>query len=100
MYIAASDGVEAVAKVVPKDPSTQRELLLAEDLSGVPNVVPIIGIGEIDDGWVILMPRAEQSLGSFLRALNRPHKQSEALPILLDIAQALVSLSKQGRCPP
>jgi hypothetical protein len=95
VYIAASDGEEAVAKVVPKDPSTQRELLVAEDLSGVPNVVPIIGIGEIDDGWVILMPRAEQSLGSFLRALNRPQKQSEALPILLDIAQALVSLSNK-----
>ncbi len=95
VYIAASNSEEAVAKVVPKDPSTQRELLLAEDLSGVPNVVPIIGIGEINDGWVILMPRAEQSLGDFLRTLNRPLQQSEALPMLLDIAQALVSLSNK-----
>jgi serine/threonine protein kinase len=93
VYAATLDGEEAVAKLVPKDPGAQRELLLAGDLSGVPNVVPVIGVGETDDSWAIVMPRAEQSLRNFLEALGRPLEQSEAVPVLLDVTQALVSLS-------
>ena len=95
VYIATADGQEAVVKLVPKDPGAQRELLLAGDLSGVPNVVPVIGVGEIEDSWAVVMPRAEQSLRDFLKAMGRPLEQSEALPILLDVAQALVSLSSK-----
>lgn len=93
VYVATSHGAEAVAKLVPKDPGAQRELLLAGDLTGVPNVMPVIGLGETDTSWVIVMPRAEQSLRDFLRGLGRALDPSEAVPILLDIAQALVGLS-------
>lgn len=93
VYLATSEGEEAVVKLVPKDPGAQRELLLAGDLSGVPNVMPVIGVGETDDSWAIVMPRGDQSLRSFLEALGRPLDQFEAVPILLDVAQALVGLS-------
>lgn len=65
VYVAASGDDEAVVKLVPKDPGAQRELLLANDLSGVPNV-------------------------------GGPLEQDLVLPILLDVAQALVSLEKNG----
>lgn len=42
------------------------------------------------------MTRAEQSLRDFLEALGRPLEQGEAVPILLDIAHALVGLSTKG----
>lgn len=93
VYAASSGGEEAVIKLVPKDPGAQRELLLADDLSGVPNVVPVIDSGESGDNWAILMPRAEQSLRDYLLAIGRPLKETEVLCILLDITKALVSLT-------
>jgi serine/threonine-protein kinase len=41
VYAVTSDGEEAVAKLVPKDPRADRELLFI-DLGDVRNVVPII----------------------------------------------------------
>ena len=76
VYVATANGQEAVVKLVPKDPGAQRELLLVGDLSGVPNVVPVIGVGEIEDSLAIVMPRAEQSLRDFLDAIRRPLEQS------------------------
>jgi hypothetical protein len=41
VYAAKSDDCEAVAKLVPKDPGAERELLFV-DLMDAPNVVPVI----------------------------------------------------------
>jgi serine/threonine-protein kinase len=96
VYLATSEGDEAVVKLVPKDPGAQRELLLAEDLSGVPNVVPVIGTGEMGTNWVILMPRADQNLREFLLTTGGALNAAMAVPILLDVAQALVGLADKG----
>jgi eukaryotic-like serine/threonine-protein kinase len=61
----------AVAKLVPKVPGAERELLFA-DLQNVRNVVPIIDQGETEDTWVLVMPRAEKSLRKFLREVGGP----------------------------
>jgi serine/threonine protein kinase len=85
------------SKLAPKDSGAQRELLLAGNLSGVPNVVPVLGVGDAGDSWAILMARAAQSLRDLLGSVGGwPLDQDLALPILLDVAHALVSLEKNG----
>src|SRR6266511_3122073 len=61
VYGVMSDGDEAVAKLVPKDPGADRELLFV-DLNAIRNVVPVIDSGETAREWVLVMPRAERSL--------------------------------------
>lgn len=58
-------GQAAVAKLVPKEPGAERELLFA-NLDDVRNVVPIIDSGETDSDWVLIMPRADRSLREHL----------------------------------
>ncbi|HWI01773.1 MAG TPA: protein kinase, partial [Propionibacteriaceae bacterium] len=96
VYAATSDGEEGAVKRVPKERGAQRELLVVEGLGDVPNVVPVHGIGDAGDSWAIVMPHAEQSLCTFLRTAGGPLESPLALPILLDIAQALVSLKSKG----
>lgn len=85
----ATDGTAGVVKLIPKAPGADRELLF-EELSGVPNIVPIIDTGETDDEWVIAMPRAERSLRTELASGRMTPEQ--AVPILIDVARALVAL--------
>lgn len=87
----ADDGDVGVVKLVPKEPGAERELLF-EELSGVPNVVPIIDTGETADAWVLAMPRAERSLRGEINDHGGKLTVDEALPILIDIATALVAL--------
>lgn len=61
------DGSVGVVKLVPKEPGAAREMLF-EELAGVPNVVPIVDVGETDDAWALAMPRAETSLRAHLGA--------------------------------
>jgi serine/threonine protein kinase len=82
---------EAAAKFVPKAPGAQRELLFV-DLAGARNVVPIVDQGEHDDYWVIVMPRAEASLRDHIDANADVMTPDEAVPILIDIADALTDL--------
>lgn len=96
VYAASSNGDSAVVKLVPKAPGAQRELLLADNLSGVPNVVPVYGVADAGDSWAIVMPRAEQSLRDFLISTGSALDSKLALPILLDIATALVHLKWNG----
>lgn len=87
------DGRLAAAKLIPKEPGADRELLF-EDLTGVRCVVPIIDSGEWDDYWVVVMPRAAKSLRAHLtERTSLPHVETVA--ILTDIAMALTDL--QGR---
>ena len=94
VYAATStDGLarEYVVKLVPKLRGAQRELLFI-DLSGVRNVVPIIESGETDDSWALVMPRAGKSLRQHIPETGRAFDLETALPILPDIATALVDL--------
>lgn len=59
------DGLKAAVKLVPKAPGADRELLFV-DLKGVRGIVPVIDSGEHGDRWVLVMPRADQSLRQHL----------------------------------
>ena len=72
-----------------------RELLFVE-LDGVSNVVPIIDRGEWDVFWVLVMPRAEKSLRTHLVQIQDRLSALDALPILVQIAQALVAIEGRG----
>ena len=96
VYSAQSEDVEsAVVKLVPKHPGAMRELLFVE-LDGVSNVVPIIDRGEWDVFWVLVMPRAEKSLRTHLVQIQDRLSALDALPILVQIAQALVAIEGRG----
>lgn len=79
-----------VAKLVPKAEGGKRELLLGDDLAGVPNVVPVIDTGETPKFWVLVMPRAEMSLEDRLK--RTPPDLAETVAILNDILTALEAL--------
>src|SRR2546426_10526300 len=87
----ADDGSAAVVKLVPKASGADRELLF-EDLSGLPNIVPIIESGEWKSFYVLVMPRADMSLRQHLRDAGGKLPSDEAITVLIDIAEALASL--------
>ena len=92
VYLAQDECDElAVVKLIPKEPGAQRELLF-EDLSGVPNIVPIIDSGEWGDYWVLVMPRADASLREHLNAQGGRLTVDDAVSVLTDIAEALVAI--------
>lgn len=90
VYRATGEGRDVVIKFVPKMPGAQRELLLA-NLAGVRNVIPVLDSGEHGDSWVLVMPRAEQSLRDRLDQ-GSPLQLSEAVTVLGDVCDALVDL--------
>ncbi len=93
VYRAISDLAGTYAlKLVEKAPGADRELLFGEDLSQSVNVIPIIDKGEWGNYLVLVMPEAEQSLRSVLNQ-NGPFDPLDALVVLIDIAEALVSLA-------
>lgn len=93
--VTAKDGTRAVAKLIPKDPGAERELLFGETdaVRDARNVVPIWDTGEHGDDLVLVMPKADRSLRQHLKAASGPLEFSEAVEILRDIATALVDLS-------
>jgi len=91
----AEDGETAVIKLVPKAPGAQRELLFV-DLGDAKNVVPIIDSGETSTDWALVMPRADKSLREHITSTGRALSVDEAMPILLDIVDALVDLERNG----
>lgn len=94
VHHASSDWMsDAVLKLIPKTRGADRELLF-EDLSGVPNVVPVLDRGEWEDHWVLAMPRADKSLREHLS--EEPHIEVDAaVEILRDVAEALVALENR-----
>ncbi|WP_254902512.1 protein kinase domain-containing protein [Mycobacterium simiae] len=94
LYIVAGDaGEEAVAKLVPKDPGAERELLMGDSLAAAKyrNIVPVLDQGEHEHDWVIVMPRAEQSLAAYLRDRG-PLSMDDLVPVLRDVATALAEI--------
>lgn len=83
---------EAIAKLVPKAPGAEREMLFADDLRGVRNVVPVIDSGETTDNWVLIMPRADKSLLAHLKQVAGPLPLPDAVAILADLAVTLSDL--------
>lgn len=95
VYVAQSVDVDqAVIKLIPKAPGASRELLF-EELSGVPNIVPVLDRGEWEDFWVLVMPRAEKSLREYMVERGQRLSVDDAISVLIDIAEALVSI--EGR---
>jgi serine/threonine-protein kinase len=92
VFIASCAEVDSptVAKMIPKAPGAERELLF-EDLEGARNVVPIIDSGETDDNYILVMPRADESLRAHL-AERHQLPEADAVAILRDISAALEDL--------
>jgi serine/threonine protein kinase len=92
VYVVEADGEEAVAKLVPKAPGADRELLFV-DLQDARNIVTVIDSGETMDEWVLVMPRAERSLRELLDS-QADHRidSEEAVRIMMDLAAALTDL--------
>jgi serine/threonine protein kinase len=87
----AEDGSQVVVKLIPKAPGASRELLF-EPLSGLPNIIPILDSGEWQDFYVLVMPLAEKSFRQHLDEAGGKLAIGDAVPILLDVAEALASL--------
>src|SRR6266511_3977373 len=94
VFAASCDDIQAVAKLVPKAPGADRELLFA-DPGNARNVVPVIDHGETDAAWVLVMPRAERSLREHLIEAAGALEMVDALAVLSDVAAALADL--EGR---
>ena len=88
----SDDGSAAVVKLVPKAPGASRELLF-EELSVVPNIIPIFDRGEWEDYYVLVMPRAEKSLRQYLEEAGGKLETDKVVAVLIDVAQALTTLS-------
>ncbi|MEU0940803.1 serine/threonine-protein kinase [Embleya sp. NPDC005971] len=88
--VTSAEGDRAVAKLFPKAPGADRELLFSGE--GVRNVIPILDCGEHEGDWVIVMPRAEKSLRDHLDAVGGAVSEDEAAVILRDIVVALTDL--------
>ena len=87
----STDHLPAVVKLIPKTPGADRELLFVE-LDGARNVVPVIDHGEFGDYWVIVMPKAEMSLRTYLDEQGGNLALEDAINVLTDIADALTAL--------
>lgn len=88
------DGSSAVVKLIPKEPGASRELLF-EELSGSPNIIPILDSGEWENYYVLVMPRAEKSLRRHLEEAGGRLDVNEAVIVLADVAEALASLEAE-----
>lgn len=87
----AQDESTAVVKLIPKAPGASRELLF-EELSGLCNIIPILDRGEWENYYVLVMPRAEESLRQHLEKAGGQLTLDEAVAVLTDVAEALASL--------
>ena len=94
VYAARCGEREAVAKLIPKEPGADRELLLVE-LQDARNVVPVIDHGETDEHLVVIMPRASMSLRDHIVEAGPGFAAQEVRSILTQIATTLEDI--EGR---
>jgi len=88
----ADDDSAAVVKLVPKAPGASRELLF-EPLSGSPNIIPILDLGEWNDSYAIVMPQADKSLRHHLESSGDKLGFDESITVLTDVANGLAVLN-------
>ena len=94
VYEAHNDADErAAVKLIPQLPGAQREIIF-EELDSASNVIPVLDIGEWNDYWVLVMPLAEKSLREYLEERGGRLAVLEAVPVLVDIAEALVAVEE------
>ena len=87
-------GQSAAIKFIPKRPGAERELSF-DGLDGVTNVMPVLDRGEFENSWVLVMPLAEKSLREYLDESGGQLTASDAVPILVDVVEALVAVEDQ-----
>jgi eukaryotic-like serine/threonine-protein kinase len=93
VFKATDDGGKLAAiKLVEVKPGADREALIAAEVSGLPKVVQLIEWGEDGNEYVLVMPLADRSLDKELASENGPMSVDSAVPILTDIAEALVGV--------
>jgi len=85
------DGLKAAVKFIPKARGADRELLFVE-MKEIRGIVPIIDSGEHGDCWVLVMPRADESLRQYLMNAGGSLNPASTASILIDIASALAEL--------
>ena len=92
--VQGASGEIGVAKVVPKAPGAERELLLGDSIAAanLKHAIPILDTGEHEDNWVLVMPRADCSLAQHLARSAVPLPLAESIAILKDIADALAEI--------
>jgi eukaryotic-like serine/threonine-protein kinase len=88
---AYSGDISGAAKLIPKEPGSEREMLFV-NLGRAKNVVPIIDSGENGDHWVLIMPRAARSLRDLMKG-NGTLALTEVIRVLRDVAATLASIS-------
>jgi hypothetical protein len=92
VYAAENEeGLRAAIKLVPKAPGADRELLFT-NLKGIVGIIPIIDSGEHENSWVLVMPRAEESLRQHMTNAGGKLSVQDAVPVLTDIASTLAEL--------
>ncbi|WP_405147685.1 serine/threonine protein kinase [Sphaerisporangium sp. NBC_01403] len=91
VYVAKSTRGEAVAKLVPKEPGAEREMLFV-DLPNAVNVIPIIDSGQTATHWALVMPRADKSLRQYIAERQANFEVAEVITIVSDVAEALSSI--------
>ncbi len=96
VWIAESDGHTAAIKLVEKVAGARREWLLANELRGLPNIMPVLDVAETQDSLALLMPLAAKSLRQHVGEAGRSLTAGEVRPILIDIAGALVGMKSRG----
>lgn len=91
-----TSGNQFVAKLVPKEPGAEREILINDSLDAAKsiNVIPVVDNGEHERYWVLIMPRADISLAQYIKRSSDPLTAPETISILLDVATALENIDK------
>ena len=93
VFLVESETLDShVAKFIPKAPGARRELLFPNELGNLRNVVPVVDSGEWDSFWILIMPKAKNSLAALLSHPKGPLTIRTARTVLVDIAEALVSM--------
>lgn len=89
-----ADGARVAVKLIPKGPGVDREPEFAQLTAR--NVMPVLAVGETDTHVVIVMPKADKSLASFLKEHSGVLPVADAIAILMDIVAALSDLAAEG----
>ncbi len=86
-------GAQVAVKLVEKKLCGDRELLIANDVTGVRNVIEVLDSGEDGNDYVLVMPLADRSLAQEMASRGGPMPASDAVAVLTDVAEALAGIA-------